>query len=204
MSRDISATNLTEIGANHVQLVTLVNFAFDTPVYAHSGIGTITYDSNDYLGVGALGAIGNVGESENLTPAPLTLTLSGVDSDLIAEALDSGNYGDVVTIYEGYRQDDGTLVDDPWIAWKGTHEYGSISHGENSTVTVTVKHDLANLSEKDGGRFTDEDQQSRYSGDVAFEYIADMAGTKLSWGGRAIGGVAGKLDHRPRPQDEEY
>ena len=110
MSRDISATNLAEINAPHLYGVDMVKLEFGTPVYCHSGIGTITYGGNDYVGVGQFGSVSNAKESENLTPSPLTLTLSGVDSSLIAEALDSGTYGDVVTIYHGYRQDDGNLV----------------------------------------------------------------------------------------------
>ena len=186
MSRDISATNLAEINASHIQPVTMVNLGFDTPVYVHSGIGTITYDGNDYLGVGQLGAVGNMGESEDLTPSPLSLTLSGVDSSLVSEALDSGNYGDVVTIYEGYRQDDGTLVDDPWVVWKGAYEFSSVSLDKSSIISVTIKHDLSALSEKDGGRYSDEDQQVRFSGDVGFQFVADTSGIKLHWGGKTV------------------
>jgi hypothetical protein len=167
---------------------------YGTPVYAHSGIGTIIYDGNSYLGVGALGAVSDADESEDLAPSPLTLTLSGVDAALVSEALDSATYGDVVTIYEGYRQDDGTLVDDPWVVWKGTYEYGSVSLDKDSSVSNIIKHDLAALSEKDGGRFTDEDQQVRYTGDIGFQYITDSAGVKLIWGGKSVvGGAVGKI-----------
>lgn len=192
MSRDISATNLTEINAAHLYEVLLVKLEFDTPVYCHSGIGTITYGGNDYLGVGQFGSVSGARESENLTPSPLTLTLSGVDSSLITEALDSGNYGDAVTIFSGYRQDDGTLVDDPFIIWKGSLEYTSISQGESNAAAITLQHDLAVLDESDGGRFTDEDQQTRFSGDLGLEYVADMNGLRLIWGGaRVVTGVLG-------------
>lgn len=187
MSRDISATNLAEINASHLQPVTMVKMEFGTPVYAHSGIGTLTYDGNDYLGVGAFGSINSTKESESLTPSPLTLSLSGVDSSLIAGALDSGSYGDGITIYEGYRQDDGTLVDDPWIVWKGTLEFSNISLGAEGAISITVKHDLAVLIENDGGRFTDEDQQLRFTGDVAFEFVTDMPGLQLEWAAQRAG-----------------
>ena len=202
MSRDISATNLAEINAAHLQPVTLVKLEFGTPVYAHSGYGTITYDGDDYLGVGQLGAITGEAESENLTPSPVTISLSGVDSALITEALDSGSYGDTVTIFEGYRQDDGTLVDDPWVLWKGSFEYAAIRQDADSQVSITVKHDLAVLSEKDGGRYTDEDQQSRFTGDVGFEYITDMSGVDLRWGGSKVIDPAGRGDVRPPRTDD--
>jgi len=188
MSRSISATNLTEINAAHLHVVTLVHLAFDEPVFLHSGIGTIPYDSNDYIGVGQLGTISEARESEVLGPRPITLQLSGVDPNMIAEAQEAGRFKDDITIYEGYRNDDGTLVDDPWIVWKGWFEYAAISVGGEGVVSITAQHDLAILNEKDGGRFTDEDQQQRFSGDLGFEFITDMATVKLNWGGRTVGG----------------
>ena len=51
MSRGLSTINETQVDSSHVHDVPLVKLEFDTPVYVHSGIGTITYDTNDYLGV---------------------------------------------------------------------------------------------------------------------------------------------------------
>jgi len=192
MSRDISATNLTEINAAHLHEVLLVKLEFGTPAYAHSGIGTISFDGNNYLGVGQFGGISSTRETADLRPASLTLTLSGIDTNLITEALDSGGYGDVVTIYVGYRKDDGTLVDDPWIVWKGFLEFASIKQGKENVVLLTAQHDLAILNETDGSRFTDEDQQVRFSGDTGFQYVTDMAGMNLNWAGAKINtGTAG-------------
>ena len=190
MSRDISAANLTEINAAHLHQIIMVKLEFDTPLYIHSGIGTIIYNANSYLGVGQFGNVSNMTETEVLRPTSLTLSLSGVDSNLITEALDSGDYGDVITIYNGYRQDDGTLVADPLLIWRGFFDFASISQGDQSIVSITVQHDLAILNEIDGSRFTDEDQQVRFSGDIGFEYVADMAGLKLLWGGRVV--IAGE------------
>ena len=204
MSRDISTTNLAEVNASHLYEIILVKLEFDTPAYIHSGIGTITYDSNDYVGVGDFGSIGDAKELEDVSPHSLTLTLSAIDASLAAEALDSGNYGDVVTIYIGYRQDDGTLVDDPWVLWRGTYENASITHSENSSISVTVRHDLAILEEKDGSRFTDEDQQQLFAGDTGFEFVYSMGNAKMVWGGITVGGVSsGGKDGTITPVREE-
>jgi len=186
VSRSISATNLTEINASHLHEVVMVKFEFDTPVYVHSGIGTIVYNSNSYLGVGDFGGVTDARESEMLGPQPITLTLSAVNSTYLGEALDAGNYGDPVTIYIGYRQDDGTLVDDPWVVWKGTFEYASLSLGSANAISIVCQHDLAMLNDSDGSRFTDEDQQQRFSGDVGFEFVQDSITAKLVWGGGRV------------------
>jgi hypothetical protein len=187
MSRNISVTNLAQINAAHLHLVTMVKLSFDTPLYVHSGVGTISYDGNDYLGVGDLGSVSEARESESLSPSSITLSLSGIDSNLISEAQEAGRYRDAVTIYEGYRQDDGTLVDDPWIVWKGWFEYASIRVGEDSAVAMTCHHDLSVLTEKDGSRFSDEDQLGRYSGDRFFQFVTDQSGLRLVWGGTLLG-----------------
>lgn len=183
MTRGLSTINATEIAKASVQVVLLVKLDFDTPVYTHTGVGNIVYDGNTYTGVGDFGGISEACESELLGPVPITLQLSGVDTSLISEALQAGRYKDAVTIYEGYRQDDGTLVDDPWTVWSGWFEYANIEMGDENVINVVCQHDLSVLNEKDGSRFTDEDQESRYTGDEFFEHVTDQATVKLNWGG---------------------
>ena len=188
MARDIGASNVTAVTGAHVHVVLLAKLEFDEPVYVHTGYGEITYDSDVYIGVGKWGGISQAKETENLSPGSLVLELDGVSAKYIAEALDSGNYGDTVTIYEGYRQDDGTLVADPWVLWSGFLEFATAGQGsEENVVSLTCQHDLAILNEKDGSRFTDEDQLKRYSGDRFFEYITDMENLQLQWGGLNTG-----------------
>lgn len=184
----LSATNQAEVEKATLSETLMVKLEFSTPVYVHSGTGVITYDSNDYLGIGHYGEISNVTETEALRPSSLRLQLTGVESSLLSEALDSGNFGDPVTIFCGYRTDDGALIDTPWIEWKGFFEYASISEGKENVISVVVQHDLGVLPEKNGARFSDEDQQVRFPGDLGFQFVADMANVKLNWGGRVIGG----------------
>lgn len=200
MSRGLSTTNTAQVDAAHLHEVTLVKLEFDTPVYVHSGIGTITYDSNDYLGVGGYGGASALRESEVLGPSAIQLTLSGVEDAYITECLDSGNMYDPVTIYQGYRQDDGTLYDDPWTAWKGWYEFASGSFGEESIVSITCQHDLSILGEKLGDRYSDEDQQDKFTGDVGLEYVASTINQELIWGGGPVssGSFAGGSDSDKR------
>lgn len=183
MSRGLSANNLAEISAAHLTPVALVKFEFDTPVYVHSGIGTITYDGNAYTGVGTFGNVSQARESELLSPAPLTFSIAATEAALVAEALDAGNFRDKVTLYIGYRQDDGTLVADPWVAWSGFYDSAQVSiDADVSSIAITAQHDLTELSEKHGGRYSDEDQQNNYAGDLGLEYVVDMAYVNLAWG----------------------
>ena len=195
MSRNLSTINTAQVDSSHVHLVTMVKMEFDTPLYTHSDVGTINWGGNDYLGVGGYGGISSTKETEILGPSSITLTLSGVDSDYIAEALDSGNLFDKITIYQAYRQDDGTIYDDPWTVWKGWFDSSAIAMDAESSVSITCQHDLSMLNEKVGSRYSDEDQQNRYSGDVGLEFTSDAQGLKLLWAGGPVptGGRGGTL-----------
>ncbi len=188
MSRGLVAANRTEVDAVYLQPVLLVKLQFDTPIFVHSGVGPITFGGDTYTGVGDFGAVGAVEESESVGPSPISLTLSGIDAAHITEALDAGNYGDIVTLYEGYRQDDGLLVADPWIVAGGTFEHATISLGENNAITIVIQHDLERLQEKAGDKYTDEDQQQKFAGDQGFKFVAAMVNQKLLWAGGRVGG----------------
>ena len=186
MSRGLSASNQTEITATHYEDVVLLKLEYDTPVYLHFGLGTITFDGNDYLGIGDFGNTGGSRESENLGPLAMNYTFSALDSTLLGEALDSGRFGDVITEYVGYRQDDRTLVADPWISNKGTYDHAAITIGNENTITVVAQHDLAVLDEIGGRKFSDEDQRAEYSADVGLEHVVDAEFVKLVWAGGPV------------------
>jgi hypothetical protein len=200
LSRKIGTSNQTEAAtAGTVQEVVMVKLEFDTPVYAHSGFGNIPFDGNTYLGVGKLGAVSEARETEVLGPTPMQLQVSAVDAALLAEALDSGNFGDRVTIYIGYRQDDGTLVEAPWIAWRGTFEYAKVAVGDENVVAIICQHDLAVLDKSDGARYSNEDQRGRFANDTGFEFVAVIPTQKLIWAGGPIssGGGGGGTNSPP-------
>ena len=45
------------------------------------------------------------------------------------------------------------------------------------------------MNEKDGSRYSDEDQQNRYAGDTGLSFTADMTGLRLQWGGGRVNTV---------------
>ena len=184
MSRGISSTNLAHAQGDVVAPVTLVHFAFDTPVYVHSGSGTLTYDGNDYLGVGTLGEISGMEESEDLAPVMVQFGLSGIDTTFFTEVFDAGNYGDVITVYHGYRNSDtGLLIDDPTLVGRFYFEHATLRKGATNVAIITAQHELARLDDKPGAKFTDEGQRAVYSTDVGYQFVADVGTKDLIWAG---------------------
>ena len=194
MARELPADVVTQLDSDHVYAIYMAKLEFEAPVYVHTGIGNVTYDGDEYLGVGTFGGIDGVRESELLGPSSIRLTLSGIDPNMIAEALDAGRYDDRMTVWQALRQDDGTLIDDPYTFWRGRFEYANITVGEDNTITIIGQHDLAILDKKDGRRFSDEDQQAAYAGDLLFEYIAEQENVTYKWGGRIVTNGPGSPD----------
>jgi len=184
MTRALGATNIAHIDSGHTHPVLMAKLLFSTPIYTHSGLGIIVFDTNNYLGVGILGGVAGLDETETVVPTSVKLSLNGLDSDLLAESMNASNFGDRVTLYFGYRNDDGTLIADPWIFWKGRVESSDLVAGTENIITVTIQHDLAILKKNIGTRYTDEEQQRRFAGDTAFRFVSQMQIVQLNWGRR--------------------
>lgn len=182
MSR-LGTANQAQAQASHRREIAMAKIEFSTPVYVHSGMGNVTYDGNTYLGVGSYGS-SDVSESENLGPAPIRLQLSAVDTALVTEALDSGNFGDAVTLYVGYLDDAGALIADPWIAAKGTLDHMVFTRGDDNVITLVAQNELASLDTIAGDKFSTEDQEEKFTGDVGLEFATDQNFSTLRWGGR--------------------
>lgn len=55
--------------------------------YVHSGTGTLVLGGYVYYGMGTMGAIDDVGETNTTSPTQLRMTLSGLDMSLFAKTL---------------------------------------------------------------------------------------------------------------------
>ena len=197
MPRNISTANLTELNADSLEEVWLVKMEFDDPLYANTHTIDIEYDGNTYVGFGDLGAIARLRESELLAPDPLQFTLSGLNAQLLTEALDATQYGATVTLYQGFLSQ-GELVDDPIEQWSGWAEFASVKHGDQNAISLNCQHDLADIEEADESRYSNEDQQANYAGDTAFQYIHAMSDLKLIWAGGPVDTFSTPRNRGPR------
>ena len=197
MSREISAAVLALAESGHLERVAMVHFAFDDPVYAHSGLGNITWNGNTYVGIGMLGQVSEHQESQGLSVQPITFSLSGLDQQHLRVALNAANYGDQITLYEAFIDDAGDLVSDPVVIWAGSVDSTSVRAGPEPIISIIGQHDIADIDKANGARFTNEDQQARYAGDEFFEFIHEVPTLRLNWAGGPTW-----TGHRPNFDDE--
>ena len=194
MSRTVTAgvsTELQKTGAgNSVKPVALVHMAFDSgSVRLWSGIGDLVFSGDTYTGAGALGSVSLIEESSSLKATGVVLTLSGVDSAIIAIALGEHYQGRTVQMWLGFLDTDHSLVVDPLLMFQGRMDLMQVTdHGETATVSVTAESRAIDLQRANKVLFySDQSQQSLFAGDKFFEFVPEMQEKVIVWGRAVLG-----------------
>ncbi len=142
---------------------------------------------NEFVGVGRLGSVSTVGETSSLQARGVELALSGIPSAHISAAFESAQ-GRPGRIWIGFLDDSYALVVEPVLVFSGLIDNSSIDIGETATVTVTVESRLIAWERAKIRRYTNEDQQQRFSGesptvtDKFLEFVNQTVDKEILWG----------------------
>lgn len=143
-----------------------------------NGYSDLSWDSKTWVGVGHLGSISEIGESPTERTG-VQLALSGVPSSVISQALENNSQGKPARIWFGKFE---AGVFDAARCFEGVIDVCSIDgEGENRMVTVTLEKELYD-DRSSARRYTHEDQQMDYPGDLGLEYVAALANRQFTWG----------------------
>jgi len=102
MPRSITPAMLAALSAGYLRpaLFAAVTFHNET-VYVWTGVGSIVFQGNTYLGVGSLGSCSTIEEVGTVTAKGLTLTLSGLNPQLLNDVLGDYRVGLPCFVYLG-------------------------------------------------------------------------------------------------------
>jgi hypothetical protein len=184
MSRGLSASVISALSSNTVRPIIFAQLDFSSgTLYVHDGIGTYTWGSQDWSGVGSFGAISNIQEGAEVSPYSITLTLSGVDTGLTGTALTEDYFMRDVKIYVGMLDEDDVLVDTPAQIWSGFMDVMTVTLGSSGgdSIELTCESELAKFDRSANLRYTHVQQQKRNSSDLFFEFLKDIDGAKIRW-----------------------
>jgi hypothetical protein len=176
--------------------VIFVELAFPSgTVRVHNSVGTLEFGGNDYLGVGAFGSIEAMEESIDLVDNPVKVTLSSITQEIIDAIQTDDIYNRDADIYLGALNADGELEGTPtnWIS--GYMEHASLLLGENNGVVIQIQTRAARLKQRNGKRFTLEDHDQDYSGDLFFEFLDNVIEAQVQWGGEKVESGGGSGGH---------
>ncbi|NUL39376.1 hypothetical protein [Kosakonia sacchari] len=172
------------LSRDRVTAVIAANIQFESgTVFVHSGTGTIVLNGFVYYGMGKMGAVDNVDETNSTSPAQLKLTLSGLDLSLFATTLNERCVGRQANIYLVVMDDSGVVRAADMI-FQGKVSSTGATAGETNALQYTVSNIFEDWQRPFPDRYTDESHQAAQPGDRIFRYVAQMAERSIYWGSK--------------------
>jgi len=184
MTRGLSTNNEAAVVADTIAPLLFVEMDFGSGFSrAHSGIGTITWGGYDWLGVGTLGSISAIEDSAELQRQTVSFTINGIPSEWRSIVLDESYQGRSAKVYLGFL-DTSTyiLTDDPALLYIGKMDVASIKQGAEMSITITAESRIAAWNRPMVRRYTNNEQQFRFTGDKGLEFIDQASRKEINWG----------------------
>lgn len=184
MTRDIHADLAGEFTASSLRPLVLCRIGtVQGDVRMWSGIGSLDYAGETWLGGGDFLGISDVTETADVQANGVTFSLSGVSPDLVDMALRQIRQGLPAQILIAAMGDDGALVGEPLQVFSGKTDVPIVTDDANSCVIgLTAENALVDLERARTRRYTDQDQKAEYSGDLGFEFVPRLQEMEISWG----------------------
>lgn len=183
MARDITNDVATQLQAGTVEPALLYEGEFASGfVRLWSGLGPLSWSGHTWTGVGTLGGISDIEETAEIKASGITVTLSGIPSDLIAAVLSDARHGKAGRIYLAFFAS-GAIVSDPTLIFEGRLDVPSIDEGgDSASISITYESELMDLERARERRWTPEDQAIDHEGDKGFDYVASLQDAQIVWG----------------------
>jgi len=184
MSRDLTSAVQAELLKMKVKPVIFVEAVFTSgTLRVWSGIGTVSWNGQTWTGVGNLGGISPISEGTEPHADGIELSLSGIPSDLVTKALGECRPNAPVKLWFGFLDEAEAVIADPYQSFGGRMDVPSVEEGgDTSTIKLRVENRLVDFNRARERRFTHEDQQIDYPGDLGFEYVAGHQEWNGVWG----------------------
>ncbi|MEE8599319.1 MAG: hypothetical protein V3S69_07435 [Dehalococcoidales bacterium] len=214
--RDLAAANETGFSAKVVRPVYFLRLDFSTGVQRyHTEIGprTITHPihgAESYTGIGDFGGLeGDIVESISSAPQAVRVSVTGVKSAFNTTIITDDYFRRDVEIMIGLYDDAGVVLADPEIIFSGFMDKADLVLSDLAgRISLTCESRATNLKLSSDWRFTDEDLQIEFTGDLLAEYVWRMLDLQLFWGSKEVvtslggGGGASPYGDGPLPERE--
>lgn len=195
MPRDMSPDMLSAMSATELRCVLFVYAQFlSGPVYLWTGYGPVTWNGQTWQGIGTLLQVSSIEEGADVNARGIALTLSGFDANLLPLALGEVQQGLPVVVYLGLLYP-GTppvtsppipapyIIPDPLIAWAGRMDQPTIDvMGTTATISITCENRLAAMNVAVDRRYTPEDQNRDWPGDLGMAFVYSIQNCNIYWG----------------------
>lgn len=143
----------------------------------------LTFDGTEYRGAWGVASISEITDAPGEVKG-VQMEISAVDSARLALVLDEADefQGAPVTIRTALIDaSTGAVVDAP-VEWTGFGDTMDLQEtGETASAQATFESAAVDLLRGHPSTYSDGDQQARYPGDRAFEFVTDQADKPVVW-----------------------
>lgn len=161
----------------------LVRGRFDSGDFAvFTGIGDVIHQGVTYRGIGQLLSIGQSTASVESGKSSLSLTLSGVDPEVIALAELEEFQRRRVTVYLATFDDDGEITGTEVFFDGLADDMESSDDPSNPVLTLHCEQRAMDLARPRPFKYLPEDQKRRHPGDTFFDLVAAIQNRDDVWG----------------------
>jgi hypothetical protein len=185
MPRNMTVAYLAAIVSRDLKPALFIEANFTSgPVYIWSGFGPITWNGQVWTGLGSLVGVSTIEEASAVSAKGITLSLSGIDVTLLTGILDEFQLGLPAVVSLGLFDATGvTLIASPVTSFAGRMDQPTLDvSGTKATISVNCESRLVDMNTSVERRYTDEDQQLDYPGDLGMSFVNGIQETQIYWG----------------------
>jgi hypothetical protein len=182
--RDMTSAYQAAISSAMLRPALFVQATFVSgPLYVWSGMGPITWNGQTWIGVGTLGTVSTIEEGSTVSAKGVTLTLSGLDPTLLTDVMEEFQVGLPALVYLGVFDSTGALIADPVCCFSGRMDQPTIDiSGTTASIAINCENRLVEMNVSVERRYTDEDQQLDYPGDLGFQFVNGIQDAQIYFG----------------------
>lgn len=196
MPRTITTGVLAQVTATSAEFVHLIELDFSTgTIYLSTGSTDVTTGGNTYVAIGGVLSVNAIPETGDISQSQIELTVSGVNTTIIAALLTSFavNYG--VVISRVYFDSSYSVISTPLVLFSGLMNGGMEIREKRPTndstlptceVTLRCSSRLANLDEQRSIQCNVFSHDFWYPGDRLFELAQQISYKPITWTGAQI------------------
>ena len=191
-SRDLNSDIANRLSNDNQNIAYAVDLEFDSgELNLWTGVGDFTSGSKTYTGAGELLTISNIEETNELASTNLTISISGLNSDIVSYATTEDYQNRPITLKLFFFHAGTTEEIESMILVKGCMETFTVNEDDAFSVVISSENKLIDLTRPKNLYYTPETQEFLHSGDKGLEFVPKIQEQRLNWGGTNSAGSGG-------------
>jgi hypothetical protein len=152
------------------------------PVYVWSGLGPIVWNDHTWQGIGSFGGVSAIDEGSTVEARGITVSLSGFDPIFLPAVMGEFALLQGMALYLGVFNA-GELIVDPLVIFAGRLDQPNVTvTGDKATIAINCESVLLDMDVAVNRRYTADDQQRDWPGDLCFNFVNAIQEVNLYWG----------------------